>query len=208
MAKGGRERTQVLGADEATEVVSVLCESFFNYPVMRFVLGPEGDYNARLDTLITFFVTARLLREEVLLGVRTSSELTAAALVSVPGGGPDPSALDRIREDTWTQLGEEPRSRYEAYGAATAPFEVVPEHVHLGMIGVRRSAQGQGLGRTVLEAVHGLSVANASSTGVTLTTEVESNVSLYRHFGYEVLGSKQVESAFTTWGMYRRDGEP
>lgn len=205
MKKSDRDRVDTLGRADVSDVVSVLSESFFDYPVMRFVLGFEGDYSARLETLITFFAMARVFRDEVMLGVRGPEGLRAAALVSFPGGGPSPPELGTLRETTWAELGDGARSRYEAFGAATTRFEVEEDHIHLGMIGVRRSAQGQGLGRIVLEAVHELSSSDPSSMGVTLTTEAESNVPLYEHFGYELLGSERVGPALRTWGMYRRD---
>ncbi|MDP2481649.1 MAG: GNAT family N-acetyltransferase [Candidatus Palauibacterales bacterium] len=200
-------RVRVLGREEMPAVVSVLCESFFDYPVMRWVLGPEDGFEARLETLVTFFVIARVLRDEFLLGVTASGGLAAAALVSHPGRGRSPPELSVIRERTWAELGAEARLRYESFGAAVAEFNVESEHMHLNMIGVRSSAQGQGLGRSVLEAVHDLSASDTESTGVTLSTEVESNVSLYEHFGYEVVGSATIDSAFTTWVMYRSDRE-
>ncbi len=205
MDRKDRERVEILGHSDVGDVVSVLSDSFFDYPVMRFVLGAEGDYRTRLEQLIGFFVMARVLRDEVLLGVRAPRGLRAAGLVSYPRGGPSPPELGGIREETWARLGDEARSRYELFGAATARFVVESHHIHLGMIGVRPSAQGQGLGRKVLEAVHDLSSADSSSTGVTLTTELESNVPLYEHFGYEILGRDRVGSALTTWGMYRSD---
>lgn len=205
MREGDREKVEFLGRADVGDVVSVLCESFFDYPVMRFVLGAEGEYSARLETLVTFFVMARVIRDEVMLGVRKPSELKAAALVSYPGRGPSPPELGALRDKTWAKLGDGPRSRYEAFGVATARFEVEAEHIHLGMIGVRRSAQGQGLGRLVLDAVHELSNSDPSSSGVTLTTESESNVPLYERFGYELIGAERVGSALTTWGMYRRN---
>lgn len=205
MSKPDRNRVEVLSRDDVAEAVSVLRESFFDYPVMRFVLGSEKDYPTRLEKLITFFVMARVLRNEVVLGVRAPSGLTATALVSYPGGGPSPPVLGALRAATWATLGNAARSRYEAFGAATSRFAVEPDHIHLNMIGVRPSAQGRGLGRAVLGAVHDLSASDASSTGVTLTTELESNVPLYERFGYEILGSAKVESAFTTWAMFRRD---
>lgn len=205
MREAEGSRVEVLGSGDVPDVVSVLAEAFFEYPVMRFVLGAGSDYGARLDELVTFFVKARVLRGEVLLGVRSPGGLGAAALVSHPGRGENPPELATLREETWARLGPGPRARYEAFGSAVAAFEVPAPHIHLNMIGVRRSAQGQGLGRALLDMVHGLSDSDEVSTGVTLSTEVESNVPLYEHFGYGVIGSTEVESAFTSWTMFRPD---
>lgn len=205
MTKEARNLVERLGPDDVGEVVSVLCESFIDYPVMRFVLGPDGGYAARLERLVTFFVMARVLREEVLLGCRTPSGLTATGLVSRPAAGSSPPELRALREQTWAELGDEARRRYELFGQATARFESQVPHIHLNMIGVRVSVQGQGLGRALLDAVHDLSASDTSSTGVTLTTESETNVTLYEHFGYELVGRAEVGSAFTTWGFFRPD---
>jgi GNAT superfamily N-acetyltransferase len=208
---GGRRRyrVDVLRAADAAAAVSVLSESFFDYPVMRFVLGQERDYEARLQKLVTFFVMARVHRDELLLGIRDAGNgLCAAALVSYPRAGPSPPRLALLREQTWAQLGAGARARYELFGATTAQFAVNAKHVHLNMIGVRRSDQGKGLGGALLRAVHGVSASDGASVGVTLTTEVESNVPLYEHVGYAVIGSAAVESTFTTWGMYRRNPLP
>lgn len=200
-----RHAVRVLGPDDVPEVVSVLAESFHDYPVMRFVIGHDGDYDARLETLTTFFVMARVLRDETILGVRLGDQLAAAALFSRPGGT-SPERLVQLREETWAALGAEERSRYEAFGEATKPFTPPVDHLHINMIGVRRAAQGRGLGRRLLDDVHARSAADTDSAGVSLTTEVEANVPLYQRFGYRVVGTADVGSAFTTWGMYRPDG--
>ena len=200
-----QRRVEILAADDSPQIVSVLSESFRDYPVMRFGLGKGDDYPARLDRLVTFFVMARLLRDDVVMGVRARRGLAAVALVSYPTGAPGPSELDAIREQTWGDLGAAARHRYESYGRAAGGLNVDVGHIHLNMIGVRGAARGEGLGRTLLEAVHALSKATPSSTGVTLSTELESNVRLYEHFGYQVIGSASVESALTTHAMFRRD---
>jgi GNAT superfamily N-acetyltransferase len=72
------------------------------------------------------------------------------------------------------------------------------------MIGVRREAQGRGVGRALLESVADLALSHGETDGVTLTTEERSNVNLYRKFGYEVIGHVEVTPDLETWGMLKR----
>jgi hypothetical protein len=48
-------------------------------------------------------------------------------------------------------------------------------------------------------------ILGESEVGVSLTTEIETNVTLYRHFGYSLLGEVQVAPALTAWGFFRPD---
>jgi ribosomal protein S18 acetylase RimI-like enzyme len=113
--------------------------------------------------------------------------------------------MDRLRERTWAALGPEARARYDRCVEVWTPLGVTEPNVHLNMIAVPSRFQGQGLGRALLDRVHALSRERDDSRGVTLTTEVESNVELYRHVGYEVVGRGTIAPGLETWGMYRRD---
>ena len=205
MGESGRKVFE-LGEDDVGAVVSVLCESFFDYPTMRFVLGPDPRYyENQLRTLVHFFVMARVLRGEVVLGIGGDEGLSAAALVSRPTGPEAPPELGDLREKVWAELGTSARGRYEAFGAASAPFQVAAPHLHLNMIGVRRRAQSEGLGRLLIEHVHELSKEDSESQGVTLTTEDPANVSLYEYLGYQIVGRVVVAPELTTWGFFRPD---
>jgi hypothetical protein len=88
--------------EEIHQAVTVLCDAFQDYPVMRYVLGSADDYDHRLRTLIGFFVSARVLREEPVLGIYDGDgTLAAAALVTLPlravrrGVTPPPPEHDR-----------------------------------------------------------------------------------------------------------------
>jgi ribosomal protein S18 acetylase RimI-like enzyme len=197
---------QRLDATSAPEIVDVLHESFYDYPVMRFVLGPGTPrYAERLRTLVHFCVMARVLRNEVVLGVRSGQQLLATALISRPGGSGAPPELQALRTETWTALGGDAERRYSAFATACGPFQVAEPHLHLNMIGVRNGARGSGLARRLLDAVHAMSRTDPESTGVTLTTEDPSNVSLYKYFGYEVVGEAAVGPGLNSWGFYRTD---
>lgn len=170
---------------------------------MRHVIGQTPAYAARLETLIGFFVAARVHRQDLILGLRDEDRLVAAALVTLPGERPIPEALTRHREAVWSDLGPEARARYEAFAAATQQYALAAPHHHLNMIGVRRSHVGRGLARILLDHVHGIAGADPGSAGVTLSTETGANVSLYEHFGYRQLGHVRVEPGLETWVFHR-----
>lgn len=195
-----------LSTTQVEQAVGVLCDAFHDYPVMRYVLGPSGDYDQRLRTLIGFFVAARTLRDELVLGIHDGGgTLAAAALVTLPGERPAPEALSVRRESVWRELGGAERSRYEAFGETCQQFALQRPHYHLNMIGVRRSAAGRGLGRRLLDTVHELSRRDSNSCGVTLTTETSNNVGLYTLFEYQLLGHARVSDELETWAFFRPD---
>jgi GNAT superfamily N-acetyltransferase len=197
--------TALLASPDRTEaVIDVLCDGFADYPIMRYVLGREGEYTARLRTLIGFFASNRFLRNDAIIGVSVDGELRGVALCSLPDRV-SPPEMDRLREGTWAALGPDARARYDRCVEVWTPLGVAEPNVHLNMIAVPPRHQGQGLGRTLLERVHALSLERDDSRGVTLTTEVESNVELYRHVGYQVVGRGTIAPGLVTWGMYRPD---
>ena len=195
---------RVLPTAEALLATEVLCEAFHDYPVMRWVLAPAGaDYDRRLARMVGFFVAARTFRGEPLLGIDHEGSLGAVAMLSDPTGPPSPPELAVEREAMWSDLGQEARLRYEAFGAACAPLLVTEPHLHLNMIGTRRNARGKGYGRLLLEHVHAMSDRDPDSGGVSLTTEDPANVPLYESFGYEITGHAQRVAEVETWAFYR-----
>lgn len=193
-----------LGASAVPDIVDVYCDAFRDYPVMRFVLSDDGSYAERLPVLIHLFVAARAIREEPLLGIVRNDRLVAAATVSFPTDQAGPTELEAVREATWRELGAEARARYEACGEVWKTFAMPERHTHLNMIGVRRSAQGQGHARRLLDHVHGMSERSPGSEGVTLTTEARENVAFYQRAGYEIIGHARVSTDLETWGFFRR----
>lgn len=199
----------VLSSAHTENAVGVLCDAFSDYPVMRYVLGPTAPYAERLRTLIGLFVTARVLREDLVLGVVDGAgHVAAVALVTLPGERPTPHALEIRREAVWQELGAAERNRYDAFGEASHSFAVEAPHHHLNMIGVRPSHLGQGLARALLGYVHDLAEADPGSCGVTLSTETRRNVGLYEHFGYRRLGHARVAENLETWAFYRPARSP
>jgi len=214
-----------LSSEQVPLVVRVFSAAFKDYPVMRYVLTGSGKtadtgdgdgdaYPLRLRELVHFFVMARALRDEPLLGIFDGPVLSAAATLSFPlpgpgsppaGPGSESPAMGTLREKTWGALGAEARSRYRDCTEAWGPLGVEVPHTHLNMIGVLPSHRGKGLARVLLEHVGRISRETPGSQGVTLTTEDPANVPLYQKFGYEITGRAGVGGEFETWGMFRRN---
>lgn len=192
------------GRTTAGDAVRVLCEAFGDYPVMRYVLGDRDWYPERLRTLIGFFHGARVLRDDAILGVSDGDKLVAVALTSLPDRV-DPPEVDLLGEETWAALGADARARYDDCIRAWDSTGVDEPYIHVNMLAVVPGYQGRGLGRALLERVQAMSRERADSRGVTLSTESERNVALYRHLGYRVVGQATIAPGVETWDFFRPD---
>ncbi len=195
------------------EAVTIFCDAFAEYPVMRYVLGPSTDYAERLRDLITFFVMGRVLRDDPMVALEREGQAVACATlvrpgskaITRPGAATQAAELDTVAAKTWERLGGDARCRYRAYADAANAVDVDRPNFHVSMIGVASPHLGQGLARPLLEDAHARSTAHPESEGVSLTTEFPANVSLYQHFGYEIVGHVRLNEALETWGLFRPD---
>ena len=186
------------------DVVDVLADAFRDYPVMRWVVGPDGDVPARVRRVIELFVSRRVMRGGPMFGVFDADRLVGAAILTLPVEPEPPSGVNALADAAWRDLGEAARGRYQVYADTTSPFFAgVGPHHHLNMIGIRASHAGRGLARPLLEAVHEMAHADPQSAGVSLTTELARNVTLYEHFGYGVIAHTEVGQALETWGLFK-----
>jgi GNAT superfamily N-acetyltransferase len=193
-----------LTADHAADIVSVFCDAFHAYPVMRYVVGLSEDYDERLRHLIDFFVKRRVQQGGPLFGMVENGHLLAAATMTLPNEPMMPPGSEALRTDTWRRLGEGARARYDTYATATRALAIAEPHHHLNMIGVRAGQKGQKLARPLLEAVRAQAVEDTNSSGVSLTTETAANLALYQHFGYEIQGHVRVSPELQSWGLFLR----
>ena len=196
----------IVPPERAGETVAVLCDAFHDYPVMTHVVGNAGaDYDRRLHTFIHFIVSNRVLPGEPILGIEDEGRLVASATLTPPGERPIPEAIPALRESLWAMLGDDAKARHEALFQAWQRYTHPVPNYHLNMLGVRRSHAGRGLGSRLLKAVHAKSLADAGSSGVTLSTEDPKNVALYQHCGYEIVAHERVTDTLETWQFFRPD---
>lgn len=201
-----RFKTTMLGSESAIAVVEVLCEAFFGYPVMEYILDPSvPGYNERLHKLVRFFVMARVFRNEPMIGVLAGESVVAAAIVARSYNASVSPDLEVLRDEVFGELGPAIHARYRRYGETCKPFDIDAPNLHLSMIGTLSRYRGLGLGRVLLDRVHALSADDPESQGVTLTTEVPENVALYKYFGYDVVGEGSIAPGYPTWGFFRPD---
>lgn len=198
---------QRLDAGREEEVVDVLVESFWDYPVMRYTLSEDtgDDYDDKLRSLIGFFAARRFRQGQPVFGIEADDALVAAALVDEPRGDDHEISIGHLVEKVQTNIGEEAWGRLVRFGDALDPLEPKVPHYYVGMIGVRPAYQGRGLARVILDHVAGLSAGHRSSEAVCLTTETPANVAFYEHLGYEVFGEAQVDDLHS-WSLINRTG--
>lgn len=187
------------------EAVEALCDAFRDYPVMRYVLKDAGDdYFTHLTHLVGYFTASRFARGWPVLGVEREGRVVAVANINPPHSVPAPPELIQRYEEMCRVLGDKAIQRFHAFADACGPLEPDEPHYYLGMIGVRREAQGLGCARQLLDELHRLSANDPASSGVVLTTETQENLPFYEKFGYRVLGEARAEE-LRTWTLFRRD---
>lgn len=195
-----------LAFDQRSIAVEVLADAFHDYPVMRWVLGDAPDFDSRLARLVGLFVANRAWRGEPMLALEQQGRAVGVVTMTLPASPEAPPGLVALREETWAELGAEARARYDAFAAASAFTATCDPHHHINMLGVRRAHHGAGHARTLLDAAHLVADADPDSCGVSLSTELARNLSLYEHFGYRVTSHARVSDALETWTLFRPRG--
>jgi GNAT superfamily N-acetyltransferase len=195
-------KVQKLSRQQKTEVVSVLCKAFHDYPVMRFVLKSTAqEYEKDLTALVGFFCEVRLVRDWPVLGIRSEDgTLIAAALVNDLVHHPLPLP-DQPLQQLKKTIGTEALQRLEAYEEQSSKGEPTVPHHFLGMIGVDPDHQKKGYAGHLMNAVKEIASKNPESNGVCLSTEIPENVPFYERFGYRVISEADV-GELHSWCMF------
>ena len=191
-----------LDRTQKVDALDVLCAAFHDYPVPRYVIDmTASDYDGKLRELIDFFVEGRITRSVPLIGLYDSNALLGVAVVSPPQETPVPPELEVCQARAERLLGREAMARFERYEKACEATD--PGYVahYLGMIAVRPDVQGRGLGRQLIDAVKARARSDPISTGVTLNTELASNLPFYEKMAF-IRGSETDVGPLHTWSFY------
>ena len=180
---------------DLSAVADTLADAFTDYRFTRWALPADG-YPERLRAVQHYFTE----RVGLPYGrVWTTDGVLAAAVWTVPGvavpaevfADPALAALYGDRAEAVARLEEE-----------LAPHRPAGPAWFLATVGVRRDAQGKGVGTAVLSP--GLAAADADGFSCYLETSDARNVRFYRRLGFEVTAEVTPSwAAPRTWCMVR-----
>lgn len=202
MTQAPRARIRALRDAHHGAAVAVLADAFRSYPTTQWIVAPSAlASDVAITKLVGFFVMARGLRDEPVLGLFDRGALAGVALVADPDGPTSPPELARQREALWIELGEEARARYEAYGEASATVSADRSRarLHLNLLGVASGFQRRGVGSDLLRYV--IDLAAERKRRLTATTEDPANLGFYARHGFEVTGEVRLSGKLTIWGL-------
>lgn len=193
----------ILSEQDLNEAVDVLVYAFEHYPLMCYLFADRGaSYYHTLEQLFYLFCRRRLISEGVLLGSLDGAKLVGIAAITDPSPCSPRADLELAHEQFITSIGDRAAGLFEEYHQLTRQHRPLFPHLHLGMLGIYRGARRRGHARSLLSAVHLLSEAHPTSQGIYLDTEHPANVSLYQHFGYQVIAEEHL-GPVTIWCMFR-----
>lgn len=198
--------TQLLTEEQIAPAGEALGRAFFDAPLWKYFL-PDEEQRRRVSP-VHFSAIARYGH---LFGQVFTTPSTEGAAVWLPPGASEMTD-DRVEQAGLMEIpaiaGEDNMQRFLAVMEFLEPFhkrDVPPEHWYLLVLGVDTSAQGGGIGGSLVRA--GIERADADRVPCYLETANEKNVTFYQHLGFDVI----VDTVDPTSGLrlwrFRRDAK-
>lgn len=165
------------------EVKELLTTTFQDYVSVKHFFGKEGEKKLRcLRLYFNGVLKMQAEKRQPVLGAIASNQIVGVAIVNEPGISLSAWVLIPLILETGL-----PRIwRLVRTIMAVEPYKPAAPYYYLQTLGVHPDFQAQGYGRALLDAVHALSKAHPTSTGVWLETTDPNNVPMYEHFGYKL----------------------
>ena len=177
-----------------------LVSAFAEDPITGFLLESGPHYPARLTQFFALLMRARLELGMPVLVARDGAEIQGAIM----GYSTQRPAWPPEMKEAWNRFEAAIpglTGRMAVYDDLALRYTPPVPHYYLGVIGTDPGAQGQGLGRQLLQAFCARSAADPLSSGVYLETANPSNVSFYEKAGFKVTGQGALGNR-TLWCMY------
>ena len=193
----GEFRIRRATSTDVEGAAQTLGRAFADYPFTRHTVDSRN-HHERLRALHRLFLAEVGLRCGT---VWFSDDLAAVAVWTTPSSTGLEAALGRIADQVADLHGDRADIAARA-DEATACLRPEGSVWHLATVGVEPAAQGQGLGRAVLEPA--LSAAREQGYAAYLETSSPANVAVYERLGFEVSGVVALpDRGPRVWAMLR-----
>ncbi len=203
-----------LGLDRLDEAAELLATVFLDYPLDHYILdglGPEQ--RAMLASSFKMDCLWKLGLGWPFLGVVEQDRLAAVALVagstSSQGGFVEYEGslltlarLEEMEDRLDHSFGSQTCSRILDYYALKDAHKPPEPHLYLESLAVLPEHRGKGYGGVLINFINRLSEADEHSAGVGLDTQLPVNLTLYRHFGFHVIGEGDMGPVHN-WFLFR-----
>lgn len=164
------------------EVKELLITTFQDYVSVKHFFGKEAKKIRCLRLYFNGVLKMQAEKRQPVLGAIAYNRIAGVAIVYEPGIKLSASALfPLILAAGLPKIWQLVRTFM-----AVEPYKPAAPYYYLQTLGVHPDFQAQGYGRALLDAVHALSKAHPTSTGVWLETSDSNNVPIYEHFGYKL----------------------
>ncbi len=161
-------------------IVNTLAMAFQDDPAFAWILPDPEIRRARLPKIFRFLACEDFASGSVL----HSPDMEVATLWRAPGRHKE-TPLGALRTQlTYLSLLRSATRRGDAVGKSMAAHHPAGRHHYLRFAGVEPQMQGKGWGGIAIKA--GIDRAEADGLPIYLETATQSNVGLYRRFGFDV----------------------
>jgi ribosomal protein S18 acetylase RimI-like enzyme len=186
--------------DEALETLTLGFETDPGYLSLTRVAGETHPQFIR--QLMRSTLEVHLAARQPVFAVAQDDEVLGVSLVEEPGARFPLSAA--AKQAARLLRGTGARVTFRALRGLLALMRERPRepHHYLAMLAVHPRARGRGLARALLEDLHAASGSHPESIGVALDTSNARNLTLYEHFGYQLVSRLRLSGA-DTWCMFR-----
>lgn len=183
--------------DDAERIGHVLADAFENDPAMAWCFPDTGVRPRRLEAMFGLIASDAY----VPVGSSTIVDDTAAALWLPAGATLGDDVLDPMRKKLAVALDGELGRLGTLVGMIGEVHPSDPDHWYLLSIGVRRWAQGEGVGGKLLE--HTLLLADERHQPTYLEATNLRSRALYERYGFEATMTLTLPDGPDIWPMWR-----
>lgn len=194
------------GNQDIQESSELLAQAFADDPMFRLLFDGKNGMNYR-KKFFEYILNKSILLDEQFTGIVRDSKIACVASIELPARIYGIKLFLRplfILKSIQLifRIPFRAFNRINQYMKLTMSVRPKEPHHYLVFIGVKPEFQKMGFGKKLLEYIHEMVDSDPKSVGIGLDTENPENVSLYKHFGYELVSESRLGN-LTIYSMFR-----